>query len=210
MSAPQPFLPREQEQALHAQLCAEDAVAAKLLFRTYYLPLVGWLRGRHRKLDDALIEEAAERSLAGLIEKPWTYDSERLDLFGYLRMSAAGDLKNLAARERRHQEHREPWFVVENAAADGNSSGEVEEPSALLQQVEEVLAADEFFHTCSDGWTALEKQVLELMRRGTAGTEAIARVLGLENLPFAEQQEKANRMKDRLMKRLQREGQRRA
>lgn len=208
MSVPQPLLSRAQECDLHSQLCAEDVVAANLLFRVYYLPLVSWLRQRNCTRDDALIEEAAERAIVSLIKNPRSYDPERLDLFGYLRMSADGDLKNLLRKEKRQQ--HEPWIVVETAEADGKCYGKDEEPAALLQQVEEALAADEFLRGCSLGWSDEEKQVMELMRRGEATTEAIARVLGIESPPFAEQQEIAKRIKDRVMKRLQREAQRRA
>lgn len=208
MSTPQPLLSREQEQGLRGQLCAEDVVGASFLFRVYYLPLVEWLRERNRRLDNGLLEEAAEQAITALIADPRTYNPERCDLFGYLRLAAAGDLKNLLRKEGRHHRHRKPWNVVEKAEADGNGFGEIEGPPALLQQAEEALAADEFLRTCSSGWTAEEKQVLELMRCGETTTEALARVLGIEDLPFAEQQETANRVKDRLLKRLQREGSR--
>jgi len=209
MSVPQPLLPADEEQALHRRLCAEEAVAPSILCRTYFLSLVLWLQDRNRKLDHFLIEAAAEQSIISLIDNPRTYDPDRLDLFGYLRMAAEGDLKNLLAREKRHHACREAWIAVEKAEANGKCFGKGEEPLELLKQAEEQQATEDFFRACSDGWTEQEKQVLELMRRGEARTEDIARVLGMKDRPFAVQQEEANRMKDRLMKRLQREVQRR-
>jgi RNA polymerase sigma factor (sigma-70 family) len=209
--APQPLLPAEEEQALHRRLCEGDPLAPPDLCRIYFEPLLAWLRAIHGRrgqgLDESLLSTAAEDAVIGLIKNPQAYDPTRRDLFGYLRMAAEGDLKNEYRKEQRHHRGRKPWIVVENEEAAGNCSGPGREPdpAELLEQAEQLQATQEWLGRISASWTEEERQVLDLMRQGEKRTEVVARVLGLEELPFGEQQEAVNRVKDRIKLRLKRE-----
>ena len=209
MSAPQPLLLPEQEQALHRRLCEGDPLAPDELCRRYLNPLVGWLRENHREMEDAVLVTAAHEAVIGLIKSPSCYDPARLDLFGYLRMAARGDLRNLLRDERRHYHGREPWNAVEKAEEVGNYPESEEDPAVHLERAEVRQAAAKLICTASADWTQGERQVLELILRGEKRTEMFAGVIGAEGLTFAEQQEAVNCVKDRIMKRLKREVKRR-
>ena len=55
-------------------------------------------------------------------------------------------------------------------------------------------------------FTATEQAVFELMRTGERETAAYVPVLGIEHLPEAEQRREVKRVKERILKRLQRAG----
>jgi hypothetical protein len=205
MSASQPLLPPEQEQSLQRRLCEGDPLAPPELCRTYLEPLVGWLRDNHQPIDEALLLTAAHEAVLGLLKRPLCCDLSRLHLFAYLCMAAVGDLRNLLRKEGRHHRCREPWNVVEKGEAAGNCSGREDDPAVLLERAELRQAAEDALRCASAGWTESETQVLELMLRGEKQTERFAAVLGIEGLPFAEQQEEVKRVKERIVKRLKRE-----
>jgi RNA polymerase sigma-70 factor (ECF subfamily) len=210
-SAPQPLLPPEEEQSLHRRLCEQDALAPPYLCRVYLDPLVAWLRDRHRELEDDLVIMAAQDAVVGLIKNPHSYNPShpsRLDLFGYLRMAAEGDLRNLLRREQRHHRGRRSWNVVENADETGNNPGREEDPALGAERAEQQRAAAAFLRNASAGWTEQERQLLELMIREETQTERIAPVLGVAHLPFEQQQKEVKRVRDRIIKRLQREDRR--
>jgi hypothetical protein len=208
MSAPQPLLPPEQEQCLQRRLCEGDPLAPAELCLSYLEPLASWLRDNHHTLDESLLLTAAHEAVLGLIKRPLSCDLSKLDLFAYLRMAAVGDLRNLLRQEGRHHRRREPWNVVENGEEAGNCSGREDDPAVLLERAELRQAAEDALRSASANWAEAERRVLELMLRGEKRTEKFAAVLGLEGLPFAEQQEEVKRVKERILKRLKREGKR--
>ena len=195
--------------SFHARLLADDPTASADLCE-YFLPiLVGQLASKIPTLDAHQIQEAVVDVLLNYIEQPTRYDPTRGSLSSYLTMSARGDVLNALQREERRNKRLLPletgdedveverWQrnigvkMLEDLVLDAAASAQVKE---LLQAVSR-----------SDA----DQQVLQLMLDGERDTAVFAEVLGLQDLEVAEQRRQVKQLKDRLIKRLQREWKRR-
>jgi len=206
MSHSYPFPSPEEGLSLHLRLCELDPVAPAELCRACLDPLVRWLETTFPWVDPHLRETAADEAVMAYLKAPQRYRPEKCPLPAYLQMAARRDLLNLLKRERRHHRHRVGWSVVELDEEAGNILGREEEPSRLLEDHEEAerwqALLRELRQTCSEG----EQRVLDLMLAGERSTAAYALALGITGLPAAEQEREVKRVKDRLKKRLEREG----
>lgn len=183
--------------ALHRRLAAGDPTAPADLAAAFLDPLVAYLRAGYSHVHDHLLYDAATDTLLSVMRNPAVYDPTRGELPAFLRMAAAGDLRNLLARDRRHQANREDRDCVELAADDGNSPAEGDEPPSFDDaRLAPVVAA----------LSEAERQVLQLMRAGERRTAAFAAVLGIAGQPPDEQVREVKRVKDRIMVRLKRAG----
>jgi RNA polymerase sigma-70 factor, ECF subfamily len=180
---------------LHARLTAGDRVASADLADAFLVPLIESLRAAFPRVDDHVRVTAAEDALLSLFRKPETFDPSRGGLAGFLRMAARRDLSNLLRGERRHQDRRSEQDCVEVAADDGNPSPDDEDlPSFADPELAAVIAS----------LTDDERRLFDLLRDGEKRTAVLAVALGLGDRPAAEQRREVKRVRDRIIKRLQR------
>ena len=191
--------------AIHARLLRDDPTAPHELLAHYLDPLADWLERRNPGLGDPHhYTTAAADALIALLKNPRSYDPDRRPLWGYLRMSAQGDLRNLLRAERRHSARRAPLEAVELSLVGGNSEwAGHDDPAHLTLDADERDAPPP---PTVAGLTPGEERVLALMRAGERKTIAYALALGLDGLPASEQRRAVKRVKDRLQKRLVRGG----
>jgi hypothetical protein len=168
-----------------------DPVAPTLLIETYQDYLIDWLRlyAPWASEDDRLA--AADEALFDFIRAPEAFDPARRSLGPYLGRAAQCDLLNLLAREARHHRLRIALADVEDRPDAGKYFGEG--PAEELDRLAGLLSEK-------------ERQVFGLMRAGVRETEAYVLVLGLTDLPPAEQARAVKRVKERIVKRLRRAG----
>lgn len=189
---------------LHARLLRDDPTATHELIAHYLDPLADWLERQYPRLGDPhLCTTAAEDALLALLRNLRSYEPARRSLWGYLRMSARGDLLNLLRAERRHGSRRAPLEAVELSPLAGNN--EWARPYAPAQPTDDDTEEQSPAPVVT-GMTPQEEQVLALMDAGERKTIAYALALGMAELPAAEQRRAVKRVKDRLQKRLMRGG----
>ena len=197
MSEPRPD--SDDVAALFQKMGAGDPVAQSDFIVAVFDPLVSHLRMWRRDADEHACLTAAADAVLDLIRKPAIYDPAKCGLIGFLQMSARRDLLNELAKEARHHRGRDSVECVELAADDGNSSADT--GSAGLPSFDDPALAAEIA-SC----TATECAVLDLMRAGERATSAFAAALGIGERPADEQAREVKRVKDRIIKRLQRAG----
>ncbi len=191
--------------ALHLRLCDSDSIAPADLCRAYLGPLVAWLAARSGRVDQQICESAAHDALVTYVRNPRTYDPARGDLGAYLRMAARGDLFNLLQREAKHEKGRVAWMGVEDAGGAGNIPGE-DDPTSRAEREEEAGRAKAFLAAIAEGFTRRERDVLNLMLAGEHKTSPFASALGVDSLSETEQRREVKKVKDRILKRIQRGG----
>jgi RNA polymerase sigma-70 factor, ECF subfamily len=180
---------------LHARLTAGDPVASSDFAAAFLDPLVDYLGAAFPRVDDHVRLTAAGDAVLSLIHKPGLFDPARGGLAGFLRLAARRDLSNLLRGERRHQDRRIEQDCVELAAADGNPSSDDEDlPSFDDPELATVIVS----------LTDDERRLFDLVRDGEKRTAVLAVALGLGDRPVTEQQREVKRVRDRIIKRLQR------
>ncbi len=187
---------REGE-ALYQALLAGDRTAPDRLCALYLDPLVTYLRRRFRA-DPEDIYDAAVDALIALIRRPETYNPAKSPLFAYLKMSAAGDLRNRLAKKQRETLHFrslatvDPVVLQRNTEVNGHDNLDIF--ASTLFGVRQLLS-----HL-----NETDRAIADLILREDHGTEAYARVLGVAHLPPDLQRREVKRAKDRVKKRLRR------
>lgn len=182
---------------LFQRLCVGDRLAQLELIDAVLDPLVGHLRRWRRDADEHACMTAAEDAVLSLIRNPAIYDPTKRGLMGFLKMAAQGDLRNELAKEQKHHTNRENRDCVELPESSGNTPPD--ELAGDLPSFDDPNIAAEVA-----SFTATEREVLRLMRDGEKRTAAFAAVLGIEHLPAEDQAGEVKRVKDRIIKRLQR------
>jgi RNA polymerase sigma-70 factor, ECF subfamily len=205
--SPVSFPSPEEGLRLHLRLGEQDPLAPSDACKAYVYPLCDWLGSRFRDVDPHLIQSAVHDALIGYVQRPRCYDPRRGDLALYLRMAARWDLANHLRREGRHHERRVPWSVVELGEEGGNLSGREEEPVRQLEQDEEAVGWQVTLRALRGRLPEADRPAFDLMLAGERDTRVFAAALGLEALPIEEQACAVKRVKDRILKRLKREGQ---
>jgi RNA polymerase sigma-70 factor (ECF subfamily) len=187
----------------------DDPTAQVDLAVTYLGPLATWLAQRYPGVDPAIRETAAEDAIIGLSKNPATYDPARQTIEVYLRMSASGDLRNAVRDEQRHRLRQVDLAAVEHSPRAGKYlQDEDADPALILERREMVRArlaavkAD--LASVQEGLTAVEVLFVELMEAGERKTVVYAQVLDLADRPIEEQRREVKRVKDRLIKRIER------
>lgn len=190
---------------VQARLLDRDPLASAD-FCEHYLPLLTRvLKSRYRTTDPELIEDAVVETLLAHVERPERFDPARRSLLGYLKMAAEGDLKNLLARHKTRHAREVILEPVELDAAarnttvarDDDLADDVVERDAAVRQAARIMAVAQ---------SEEERRVLRLMMDGEKATDEFAAALGLTALSQAEQRQRVYAIKDRLTKRLRRQG----
>jgi DNA-directed RNA polymerase specialized sigma24 family protein len=192
---------------LYQRLVQGDPTATSDLACTFLEPLIHWLTEQNPGIHPDLINEAAEDALLALFHNPSSYHSQEKSLEGYLRMSARGDLLNILRRETTHRSRHISLEAVELSAGVGKDTGRMDDPAfSLLVQEALVSQNQDLLASMPAGLTEVETRVLELMQRGERHTAVYAEAAGLADRPLQEQRQGVKRIKDRLKKRIQRQG----
>jgi hypothetical protein len=199
--------PPHPHQLLHQRLVDRDPTAPDEFADTFLEPLTAWLAQHNRGIHSDLVSEAAEEAILAVIRNPASYHPGDSSLESYLRMSAQADLKNLLHRETTHRSRNERLGVVELSADGGEYIGREDDP-ALGLMIEEELAilSRRVPDSVREGLTEVEARVLELMLRGVRRTVAYADAAGVADRPPKEQRHVVKQIKDRLKKRIERQG----
>lgn len=190
---------------LHRLLLERDPVAPADFAAAFLQPLIAWLQITHSRIDPMLCEEAVGEAILAFLNKPSQYDPQRLGVEAFLRMAAQRDLRNLLRKERRHQQNRRDWNVVEEASADGKYLGRDEDPSLPLQ-IEEAKQQQALADAVWNQLTEVEQRFWEQMQQGEWRNSVFAVILGVTHLPVHQQRREVKRVKDRLKKRKERGG----
>jgi len=193
---------------LYRQLVVGTPMASSDLCKVFLEPLIGAMLRANPRVDPHLCEEAAGSALLALIARPETYDERRASLAAYLRRSAQGDLINLLRREARHTRGRVPFQAVELGLAGGNVGQDDAEDRAEMQAHEVAwrARADRIFEQVRLGLPPPEQAVLDLMRGGERRTAPYASALGILHLPVDARRRQVKRVKDKIIKRIERAG----
>jgi DNA-directed RNA polymerase specialized sigma24 family protein len=185
----------EVAEDLYRRLADGDPVASSDLAVAVLDPLTAHLQTRHPRADPHACATAAGQAILDLIRQPAIFDPTRGGLLAFLRMSAERDLLNLFEAERRHHRNREYHDSVEPADGDGNQRTEAADD---LPSLDDPALAAEIASLSPD-----ERTVFDLIRDGEKATAVFATALGLD-VPADEQARAVKRIKDRVVKRLQR------
>lgn len=192
MTRPAPWPSPEVEKYLLADLLANKPTARSRFAEAVYEPLVAALAWRHPLAGEDAVTDAAGDALMSFLADPTRYDQARGKLRGYLLMAATGDLLNRRRGDRKHHAGRVPLEAVEDRPAGGKSDAGAPEWGERVAAAVALLSAD-------------DRGVLDLMRAGERRTRVFAAALGITGLPAATQAAVVKRIKDRLLKFLQRE-----
>ena len=181
---------------LYERLRTGDPLAQSDFIAAVLDPLVAHLRAKWPNADDHIRITAAGDAVLSLIRNPDLYAPSKRGLIGFLRMAAEGDFRNGLAREQRHNTKRELRDLVELPDDGGNTTAEDGLPSFDDRRIAAEIA----------GLTPPERAVFDLMQEGEKHTPAFVAALNLGHLPEADWPREVKRVKDRIIKRLQRAG----
>jgi hypothetical protein len=199
------FSPVTLGSVLHARLVDGDSTAAAAIAEIF-LPLVLKRLAHYIAHDDDphLAQQATLDAIWNYLENPGSYKPGKLDLLGYLVMSAKGDRLNSLDSVRRRAQH-EVTAQPRVANWDGDSEYEAE-----YADTADFVAAIVENESSVYGWLAerLTSQedlcMVELMLEGVHRTETYAIVLGITEMSPAEKARVVKQNKDRIKARLRR------
>lgn len=190
----------------YQRLLRNDPTAFSELCEKILPHLVAFLQNLFPQQDQHYSEMVAIDVLLKFRNEPEKFDPRKLSLVAYLRMSARGDMLNLLDKKRRREQRltdieRSTTIPEENPIEVHFALDEwLSQYTDLSRQ--EVLAALETEIDPND------KGVLMLMLEGVRETHRYARVMGISRQDEKTQRQEVKRAKDRLIKQLQRFGQR--
>jgi RNA polymerase sigma-70 factor (ECF subfamily) len=195
---------RKMWDELHNRLISGDVIASAEIAE-YFMPLlIGKLNRAFQNIDDPhLIETAVIDTLMDYLSKPNQYDPRRGNLLSFLILKAKSDLLNLLSPKKIDQVQVDLAEIVE---LDNDSSVYGVELIAEME-VEELITKN-----LSPIWNRLssiipdrtDQEIVKLMMDGIRETNIFAEVMGIQNLPDAEQSRVVKQNKDRLKKVIQR------
>jgi hypothetical protein len=195
---------RKEELDLHRRLADLDPTAPVDVAVAYLTPLIHWLAKFHKRAPEDLRNEAAEDAICNLSRDPGTYDPSRgKSLWGFLKMSAAGDLINALAKEKRNKKAEN---LVELSMVDGKCSlGDEGDPSVTAENCEEArIIKIKILPVVRKGLSDKELRVLDLILDGEKKTDVYAEACGISHLPKDEQEKEVKRIKGKVNKRIER------
>ncbi|HYH63641.1 MAG TPA: hypothetical protein VD866_02980 [Urbifossiella sp.] len=185
----------DPDAGLVERLCAGDPLAASDFCVAHLNALVEQLRRSYPTAHEHALSEAAEDALLAFVKNPQAFDPARGTVAGYLRMAAKADLINIQKKEARHHRDRTGADCVEDAPDPRNE---------LVDEADGPSFADHGLAAVIAGFTDVERLFFDLMRDGEKRTQVLAVVLGLADAAPAEQTTQVKKMRDCLIKRLQR------
>lgn len=195
---------------LHKLIQSGDDLAFAKLCDKYLEPTIKKVRHFNWQMhlsDSSLITEVVIDSFYGYLYNPDKFNPEKQTLEKFLVIDAEGDLKNVWAKKKRHQQKFE---VIKNEVEVeeqfGNSEAEkirnLNTPSQIMidKEADGILNAElkKYFDSERD----IEMANLILARE--RDTSVYAGVLEITHLNFKEQQQEVKRNKDRIKKVLDR------
>jgi len=195
--------PKTAGRILHQRLLDGDVTAPAEIAELFMPIVINKLSRGYPNLDSHLIETAVEDALMNYFGRPEQYDPAKLDLAGYLRMSANGDLLNLLEREKRMTNQQSLSEYVELFDDDTEHGVEAQDDFDLESLV---------FAHCSPIWQRLadllpnpvDQEIVLLMMEGERKTSIYADVLEISDCPPKEQARIVKRHKDRIKRTLKR------
>jgi hypothetical protein len=191
---------------LHRRLLAADPVAPADIALAYLMPVIAALKVKYPFTDYNLLSDSATEAFLNYVVRPSSFDPARRGLFGYLKMSAEGDLKNALAKQKLEQARLvslESFVELSGSFRNNPIEEEFIDRQAAKERIltwQDRQAVDLEQAANSE----LDRQLLELLMEGERRTQAYARILEIEHLSFAQQRQIVKRHKDRLRVRLKR------
>ncbi len=146
------------------------------------------------KTDDAIIMEAVSEGFLGYHKNPSTFNPQLSTLKSFLHLACERDLINILDKAERK---RKKMQFVEVDESFWNRKITVEEnPQSILIQKEQFVAEGQDLAKTFNNEVDIE--LAKLIKNGERKTEAFSKILGVENLPFEEQQKIVKQNKDRI------------
>jgi RNA polymerase sigma-70 factor (ECF subfamily) len=137
------------------------------------------------------------------------YDPEKITLFAFLRMAVRGDMLNLIDKNRRQEQRLvdldDP--AIESGLPQADSVEAHFELDEWLQQHTD-LSRQELLEALANELDNTDREILLLMLEGVRATTEYAEVMGIGYQDEVDQRREVKRAKDRIIKKLQRFGQR--
>jgi CheY-like chemotaxis protein len=182
-----------QASALHCRIANGDMAAREQLAVKLLPRLERQLRARRfGAISDDLVHDAVVDAFVEYITNPVRYDPSKTRLSAYIYLVARRNLMNLRQVERRRMA-REAMQVPTEARY----------PAVLVEPASRTFALSRV-RTLLREFTADELRVLRLWLRGERRTETFARALSPSALSFADQRTTVRRIKERVIRRIQR------
>jgi DNA-directed RNA polymerase specialized sigma24 family protein len=185
------------ETQLHEATIAGDETAFSKLFTLYSYDIFKALKRLYPvvgKKDDATIMEAVSDGFLGYHRNPSTFNPQLSTLKSFLHLACERDLINSLDKEKRRKKKMQ---FVEVDESFGNRHMKVEEtPQSILVQKEQAAIEIQYLRKSFDD--NVDVELAKLIRNGERKTEAFSRILGVENLPFEQQQKIVKQNKDRI------------
>ncbi len=191
------------QQEIHRRLLSGDVTAPPELAEAVLEPLLNSLGQRHKNLRNSdLLQDAITDALMSYIKHPAQFDPTKRTLMGFLLMAAEGDLLNALAKEKRRRQKEILSGDVELELAAGNYTAE---EGDLETGPEDEKLQQELSRLFKD---PKDLDMAALIVSGERATEAFAAVLEIQHWSVEQQRREVKRHKDRLKKRLERDGKR--
>ncbi len=201
---------RDWQDQQHQRILGRDATAFAELCEQALPQLVNFLRSQFPQVDGQLLETVAIDCLLGYHANPAQYRSGGISLYAYLRMAARYDALNALDSTQRHERRLTGLEALEATQKLHGQVATVSEEQELddwLHQYTSRPLAD-IVKTVEGELDEVEKKVLWLMLQGERSAQAYVDVLGLGGLGLSEQRSEVARVKERLVKKLRRLGNR--
>lgn len=190
--------PTLQEEAdLHERVLAADPVASVDVFSALMTPLMAVLR-RDLQCDEDQAWDSAIDAVFEYLEAPSVYNAHRGRLSTFVtQVAKRRAIDRIRARSAESRREKEFGTLVElRTPAPKEEMERTLEAQQLWKKVEEVIGDQR------------DRRALALILDGERSTEALAEVLGLDHLSVPDRRREVKRHRDRLMKVLERFGER--
>ncbi len=206
--SPERLPSQEEALKLHRRLLSGDPVATSQLAEAYLDALTAWLAANNPRLDPDDCATAAGDAIMNLAKQPSSYDPKRRTLWGYLRMSAQGDLLNLRQKEKRHRhDSLDVCLGVEQSSNRGKYLADrVGAPDEQAARNEELARLGQQEAAFRQDLSDVDARVWELLKQGEKRTAVFAQAMRIRHLSPAEQKKEVKRAQDRVKQRLKRLG----
>lgn len=200
---------RNWQNEQHERIRQQDVIAFAELCEEALPHLLAFLMLKFPQVDPHAQETAAIDCLLTYRANPQKYDSAQLSLFAYLRMATGRDVLNALDKSRRREKRLDD---IDHPAVQRQMASL--EPEPLDDALDEWLAAhtdltkSEILQALADEIDPLDGEILSLMLNGVRETARFAEVMDISDEDVDTQRQLVKRAKDRLIKKLQRFGQR--
>jgi RNA polymerase sigma-70 factor (ECF subfamily) len=189
----------------HRRILQCDITAFAELSETALPYLISFLQSIFPNSDTHLHDMVAIDCLLSYQARPEQYNRNKLSLFAFLKMAARRDMLNALDREAR-QVRRLADLEDSDLSANGSMLSDEAAMEEWLKEHTD-LSLEQIFAELDGMFSPQETAVLYLMLEGERSSDVFADALGIDDLDTAVQRREVKKVKDRLIKRLQRFGQ---